>query len=204
MPPLAAVPGSSAPSGPRVPEASPASAFATGARAAPGTGSPAGAEGEELPAASAIGKCLPATGEFSPGRSREMYPLHSAESIGLRSGEGTARPRDRNTQPFVSLDEVRYSAAGHENRHAKWLPRPPPTPREVARPEAPRCPGRAGAGRPSGRVCPGRAGGTRHRGAARLQTRNAPVPPPAPPSVRAAWSTLEAGRREKARRTERS
>lgn len=74
-----------------------------------------------------VEKCLPATGEPSPGRSPGNIPRHTVGSVGAGSGKSICLSLAMgNMQPFVSLDEVRYSAACHENTGAKWLQRPPP------------------------------------------------------------------------------
>lgn len=131
-------------------------------------------------------KCLPATGELSPGRSPGNIPRHSVESVGAGSGKSICLSLAMgNMQPFVSLDEVRYSAACHENTGAKWLQRPPPHSGGAGgggrgAPGLRRALGRAGAGRPRRE-----AGSLRQRGRERgapqagrgMPESHVPVPP---------------------------
>ena len=126
-------------------------------------------------------KCLPATGQISPGCARGNIPRHTVESIGAGSEESICLSLAMgNIQPFVSLDEVRYSAACHENTGAKWLPRPPPLSGGGRGAPGPRrALGRAGAGRPRREAGSLRQGG-RDRGTAAPRSRPGDAGKPRP------------------------
>lgn len=157
-------------------------------RETPAARSPAaGAEGEGLLAASAIGKVPPwHRGDVTPPLPGEYPPANTVESIGAGSGESICLSLAMgNIQPFVSLDEVRYSAACHENTGAKWLPRPPPSSLwgRSGRPGTLPCPGE-GWGRPAserGRDPAAGRTGRGNRGApqplGRMPKSHVPVPP---------------------------
>lgn len=165
-----------------------------GGREAAGARSPAaGAEGEGLWLPLLLESASLPLGTFHPAAPGKCTPSTPLRASAFGTGKASACPRHRNIQPFVSLDEVRYSAEGHENRYAKWLPRPPPIPRGGGlAPRPHRAPGRAGAGRPRREAVCLRQGGRGNRTAAprSWKTRNAPVPLRTSPAVRAGWSTL--------------
>lgn len=153
--------------------------------------------------------CYWKSASLPPGRShpaapRGISPRHTVDSIGAGSEESICLSLAMgNISPFVSLDEVRYSAACHENTGAKWLPRPPPlSGGGRGAPGTLLAPGRAGAARPrreagcprQGGQEPGTAAPRSLPGDAGKPRPGAPFPARTSPNTGARWSTPRAGR----------